>query len=67
MGMGSQSHSGTRRVHFGDSSVLEEKDRGGGGGGGVGEVAEEDEQDECSSVTSHESEAPLAQSMHSLS
>ncbi|KAF0888160.1 hypothetical protein E2562_010852 [Oryza meyeriana var. granulata] len=51
------SHSGTRRVHFGDSTVLGEK--------GGGEAALEEEQDECSSVTSHESETPLAQSMHS--
>uniref|UniRef100_A0A0D9XXH6 Membrane lipoprotein n=1 Tax=Leersia perrieri TaxID=77586 RepID=A0A0D9XXH6_9ORYZ len=57
------SHSGTRRVHFGDSTVLGEK------GAGAGEVAvvEEKEEEDCSSVTSHESEAPLAQSMSSSS
>ncbi|KAL5224857.1 hypothetical protein ABZP36_011496 [Zizania latifolia] len=51
------SSGGTRRVHFGDATVLGVK----GGGGGGGEAAVE-EQDDCSSVTSHESEAPLTQS-----
>ncbi|EAZ19856.1 hypothetical protein OsJ_35441 [Oryza sativa Japonica Group] len=65
--MGSYSHSGTRRVHFGDSTVLGEKAAGAGGGEpAVVEEVEEEEEKECSSATSsHESEAPIAQSMHS--
>ncbi|KAL5206452.1 hypothetical protein ABZP36_034661 [Zizania latifolia] len=53
------SSSGTRRVQFGDATVLGEEGRGGGGEAAV------EEQDDCSSVTSHKSEAPLAHSMHS--
>uniref|UniRef100_A0A0E0MKB9 Dihydrolipoamide acetyltransferase component of pyruvate dehydrogenase complex n=1 Tax=Oryza punctata TaxID=4537 RepID=A0A0E0MKB9_ORYPU len=43
--MGSHSHSGTRRVHFGDSTVLGEK------GAGEPAVVEEEEEEECSSAT----------------
>ncbi|XP_052138028.1 uncharacterized protein LOC127756697 [Oryza glaberrima] len=61
--MGSYSHSGTRRVHFGDSTVLGEK---AAGEPAVVEEVEEEEEKECSSATSsHESEAPIAQSMPS--
>ncbi|EAY82483.1 hypothetical protein OsI_37701 [Oryza sativa Indica Group] len=65
--MGSYSHSGTRRVHFGDSTVLGEKAAGAGAGEpAVVEEVEEEEEKECSSATSsHESEAPIAQSMPS--
>uniref|UniRef100_A0A0E0FA98 Uncharacterized protein n=1 Tax=Oryza meridionalis TaxID=40149 RepID=A0A0E0FA98_9ORYZ len=64
--MASHSHSGTRRVHFGDSTVLGEKAAGAGAGEPAVVEEVEEEEEECSSATSsHESEAPIAQSMHS--